>query len=180
MDISKSALILIDLQKGVTAVDLKPHKAEQIIENANTLIKKFRKENGFIVFVRTAFIDNKDILPADKKLRSLSDLKESFDQIDSRLDFKQSDYLVSKRGFSAFFGTDLDLELRRHNIENLVFVGVSTHIGIDTAARDGYQLNYKIYFVEDAISAPKKQQHEFVINEIFPLYGEVLKTSSLI
>ncbi|NMW85251.1 cysteine hydrolase [Peptoniphilus sp. AGMB00490] len=180
MDISKSALILIDLQNGVTAVELNPHKAIQIIEKANHLINKFREENGFIVFVRTAFIDNKDILPADKKLRSLSDVKESFDQIDNRLSIRQNDYIVTKRGFSAFFGTDLDLELRRHDIENLVFAGVSTHIGIDTSAKDGYQLNYNIYFIEDAISAPKEKQHEFIVKEIFPLYGKVIKTEDLI
>ncbi|MDD7306579.1 MAG: cysteine hydrolase [Peptoniphilaceae bacterium] len=180
MDFKKTALILIDLQKGVTSVEVKPHSSGEIIANANKLIKKFRDKGGFIAFVKSSFLDQKDSLEADLKLRAISDVKDGFDDFDDRLDIKEDDYVVIKRGFSGFFGTDLDLELRRHGIENIVFVGISSHIGIDTSARDAYQLNYKIYIIEDAIAAPKQNQHDFVVDEIFPVYGQILKTKDFL
>ncbi|MDY3738332.1 MAG: cysteine hydrolase [Peptoniphilaceae bacterium] len=181
INLKESALVLIDLQKGVTSVDLKPHSSEEIINNVNKLIEKFKKENGFIAFVKSSFVDDKDALPADIKLRSISKVKgEEFDKFDDRLNIKENDYKIIKRSFSAFFGTDLDFELRRHKIKNVIFAGVSTHVGIDTAARDAYQFNYKVYFLEDAISAPKKKLHDFEIKEILPLFGDVIKTEDIL
>ena len=36
--------------------------------------------------------------------------------------------------------------MRRRGIDTIVLGGVATHIGVDTTARDAYQLNYNQYF----------------------------------
>lgn len=44
-------------------------------------------------------------------------------------------YIITKRQMGAFFGTDLDLQLRRRGIDTIVLCGISTALGVDTTAR---------------------------------------------
>ena len=46
-----------------------------------------------------------------------------------------SDILVTKRQWGAFYGTDLDLQLRRRGIKSVVLGGISTNIGVESTAR---------------------------------------------
>jgi hypothetical protein len=46
------------------------------------------------------------------------------------------DILILKRRWGAFCGTDLDLQLRRHGVTNIVLCGISTSIGVESTARD--------------------------------------------
>lgn len=78
----------------------------------------------------------------------------------------ETDYVVNKRGFSAFFGTDLDLQLRRRGIDTIVLGGISTHAGVDTTARDAYQYGYDQYFLTDMVGAARADLHEFPIKNL--------------
>lgn len=55
----------------------------------------------------------------------------------------------------------MDLQLRRRGIDTIVLGGVATHIGVDTTARDAYQLNYNQFFVTDMMSAQTKRYINF-------------------
>lgn len=44
----------------------------------------------------------------------------AFSDFADELGVTETDYVVNKRGFSAFFGTDLDLQLRRRGIDTIV------------------------------------------------------------
>jgi len=50
IDKTKTALVVIDLQKGITAQPTKPYSAEYIINNAAKLVNTFRK-NMMSVFL---------------------------------------------------------------------------------------------------------------------------------
>lgn len=54
--------MLIDLQEGILKMDYAPYTADNVVQNANKLIDVFRKNNGFIVFVRIKFYDSKNAL----------------------------------------------------------------------------------------------------------------------
>lgn len=62
INFNKTALVLIDLQEGILKMNYAPHTAENVVQNANKLIDVFRKNNGFIAFVRVNFYDGKDVL----------------------------------------------------------------------------------------------------------------------
>lgn len=73
----------------------------------------------------------------------------------------------------AFYGTDLDLQLRRRGIGNIVLCGISTGIGVDTTAREAYQHGYNQIFVEYAMAALLKEEHDYVCEYIFPRMGKI-------
>ena len=94
------------------------------------------------------------------------------------------DIVIAKRQWGAFYGTELDLQLSRRKIETTVLCGVSTNIGVETTAREAYQLRYNQVFATDAMAANSKDEHEATLKYIFPRIGllrtteEILKATS--
>ncbi|HCV9035265.1 isochorismatase family protein [Staphylococcus aureus] len=171
INFNKTALVLIDLQEGILKMDYAPYTAENVVQNANKLIDVFRKNNGFIVFVRVKFYDGKDALQPNSMV-SLPPKEGD--------DYSRFHHLLDKRHFSAFVGTDLDLQLRRRGIDTIVLGGVATHVGVDTTARDAYQLNYNQFFVTDMMSAQNETLHQFPIDNVFPLMGQTITTNDFL
>ena len=77
----------------------------------------------------------------------------------------------------AFYGTDLDLQLRRHGINTIVLCGVSTNIGADTTAREAFQHGYNQILATDAMTASTKEEHDYVCKYICPRCGASFKVS---
>ncbi|MBM9447968.1 isochorismatase [Staphylococcus cohnii] len=182
MDFKNTALVLVDLQKGIAnTAETAPHSVSTVLNNAAKMVELFRKNEGFIAFIRVDFIDGKDALkPNAMKSLPGGSPNPDFAEIVDEFGVKSTDYVVSKRGFSGFFGTDLDLQLRRRGIQNIVIGGISTHMGVDTTARDAYQNAYNQYFVSDMMSAPEASLHQFSIEQTFPFMGQVVTTEYMI
>jgi nicotinamidase-related amidase len=45
---------------------------------------------------------------------------------------------VTKHQWGAFYGTDLDVQLRRRGIQTIVLGGVATNIGVESTARQAW------------------------------------------
>lgn len=93
---------------------------------------------------------------------------------------EQGDFVVTKRQWGAFYGTELDLQLRRRGIETIVLCGISTNIGVESTARFAYEYGYRQFFVEDAMSAMSEEEHIFTVTKIFPHIGMVKTTKEVI
>jgi nicotinamidase-related amidase len=65
------------------------------------------------------------------------------------LEVSTDDYVVTKRQWGAFFGTDLDLQLRRRGIDTIVLGGISTNIGVESTAREAFQYSYQQIFITE-------------------------------
>ena len=90
------------------------------------------------------------------------------------------DIVIAKRQWGAFYGTELDLQLRRRKIETIVLCGVSTNIGVETTARDAYQRGYNQVFATDAMAANSKDEHEATLKYIFPRIGLLRNTDEIL
>lgn len=180
INFNKTALVLIDLQQGILKMDYAPYTAENIVQNANKLIEVFRKNNSFIVFVRVKLYDGKDALKPNSMISLLPKEGHDYSKFHHLLNKRDGDFVIDKRQFSAFVGTDLDLQLRRRGIDTIVLGGVATHVGVDTTARDAYQLNYNQFFVTDMMSAQNETLHQFPIDNIFPLMRQTITTNELL
>lgn len=62
----------------------------------------------------------------------------------------KTDIVVEKPRFSAFYGTNFDLQLRSKNIKNLLFTGCATNICVEASIRDAANLNYFPILISDA------------------------------
>lgn len=173
IDAKKTALVVIDLQNGVLARPHEPYSNKQVVANAAMLADKFSQTGAFVVLVRVSSIDGKDILRPDTDAQQApGQLPQGWDSILPELSQIKNAYTLTKRQMGAFFGTDLDLQLRRRSIDTIVLCGVSTSIGVDTTAREAYQFGYNQIFAEDAMAASTAEEHAFVCKYIFPRMGK--------
>lgn len=177
----KTALVVIDLQNGIARRDnLVPHSGKEVVENAKKLVEAFTEKGAFVALVRVSTIDGKDMVrpSADVETPPMQ-LPEGFDKIVPELSEIKGTYVITKRQWGAFYGTDLDLQLRRRGIDTIVLCGISTSVGVDTTAREAYQHGYNQIFVEDAMAAMSKEEHDYVCKTVFPRIGKVRLTKAI-
>ncbi len=182
LDPAKTALVVIDLQKGVTGRELAPHSAAAVVENASKLARAFREAGAFVVLVNVSFKDGKDALAVscDQPMQRSGRPPPDWADLVPELEAHESDLRITKRQWGAFHGTELDLQLRRRGISAIVLCGISTNIGVETTAREAYQLGYDQVFALDGMSAMSLAEHESSVKFIFPRIGKVRSTESIL
>jgi nicotinamidase-related amidase len=89
-----------------------------------------------------------------------------------RARLRSHDILITKHRWGVFTGSDLDDQLRRRGITQVVIGGVSTSIGVETTARSAYELGYHVVLAVDAMLDRDPICHEHSIARIFPRLGE--------
>jgi nicotinamidase-related amidase len=175
LDPRRTALVLIDLQKGILPFAGGPHTGTQVLEKASGLMHRFHGLESPVVLVRVGWsADGGDALrqPVDRPSPRKS-LDDDWWEFPTELGAIDSDIRVIKRQWGAFYGTDLELQLRRRGIEHIVLGGISTNIGVESTARNACELGFGIVFAEDAMSAASGEHHAFAIENIFPRLGRV-------
>jgi nicotinamidase-related amidase len=88
--------------------------------------------------------------------------------------------VVTKRHWGAFYGTELDLQLRRRGIDTIVLGGIATNMGVESTAREAWQHNYAVVIAEDATTTLDAAMHEFAIGKIFPRIARVRSTAEIV
>jgi nicotinamidase-related amidase len=86
-----------------------------------------------------------------------------------------SDIVITKRQWGAFYGTDLELQLRRRGMDTIVLAGISTDYGVESTARFAYEYGFQQIFAEDAMTSRSDEQHNTAVNFIFKRMGRVPK-----
>ncbi len=177
-----TAVVVIDLQKGITAFPSRPHNTGQVIQNTVKILNVSRKLEMPIFLVHVApSRDIKDALrPQSEKNLSFGNLPEDWAEYVPELRVQPSDFQILKRQWGAFYGTELDLQLRRRGIQTIILLGISTNKGVESTARDAYELGYNQLFVEDAMSARAPEEHFCSIKNVFPFLGKVCLTEEVV
>jgi nicotinamidase-related amidase len=181
---ARTALVLIDLQRGIVAMPTGPRSSAEVVSKAAQLVKALRAAGGTVVLVRvTPSPDGKDSLrpitdaPAQAGGRPLPP---DWAEIVPGLAPEATDIVITKRQWGAFYGTELDLQLRRRGIDTIVLCGISTSIGVESTARDAFERGYNQIFVEDAMAAREAAEHVHTVGTIFPRIGRVRSTEEVL
>src|SRR5262249_21138455 len=153
LDPATTALALIDVQAGTLAMPLAPYDSGTLVAAAARLGELFAAAGAPIVTVRVAFSrDAADRLsqPVDRPMTlPPGGLPEGWSDLAPEIARLPSTVSIIKRQWSAFHGTELDLQLRRRRIANLVLGGIATHFVVECTARDACQLGYAVVASED-------------------------------
>lgn len=84
------------------------------------------------------------------------------------------DYIVYKRRYSAFVGTDLDLILRDNHIERVILVGTKTNVCVRAAAQDAFEHNYHVVIPRECVGTDRADLHEAHMYDLGRYFGRVL------
>ncbi len=183
IDKSKTALVVIDLQKGIVGISTAPYSASSVVANAAKLAGEFRINQMPVILVRvTPSKDGKDALQpvADNPTSMNVPRPPDWAEIVPELGPEPGDIVITKRQWGAFYGTELDLQLRRRKIDTIVLCGISTNIGVESTARFAFEYGYQQIFVEDACAARSQAEHDNAVKTTFMRIGRVRKTDELL
>ncbi|MEV4172499.1 isochorismatase family protein [Nonomuraea sp. NPDC049709] len=177
-----TALVLIDLQNAIVGRPAAPYSGAEVVARAVELADAFRHHSAPVVLVRvTARADGSDAAPGRTKIpRPPGPLPAGWDAIVGDLAGHPGDITVTKRTWGAFYGTDLDLHLRRRGVTQVVLAGIATSIGVESTARAAHEHGYNVTLVTDAMTDLDAQAHRHSLERIFPLLGESATTAEII
>jgi isochorismate hydrolase len=170
----KCALLVVDMQNYFLPV------ASPIVDRVLSIVNACRLRNVRILFTRHGHRDiEKDgglLLQwwGDCILHGTRDW-----EIMDVLTPSQTDSVVDKNRYSAFFGTGLDEMLRAEGIEELIITGVMTNCCCETTARDAFMRDYRVFFVSDATAAADEELHLATLKNMAFAFAHVLDTESL-
>lgn len=150
-----------------------------IIPKVNEAIDICRENNGLIIFMQhyhregkfdTALLrGRKNCIHGTGGDEMIKDLHIDYDK----------DFIIRKRRYSAFYGTDLDLVLREHGIKNIIFVGTKTNCCIRASVHDSYYLEYNTFVIRDCVATNDENINEVHLQDIDKYFGKVIPLKDL-
>jgi nicotinamidase-related amidase len=171
----QTALIVIDLQKGILAVPA-AHSMDEVLRRAATLAEAFRAANLPVVLVnvtgvapgRTEAGGGGHALPAD------------WAELAPELNRQPGDHTVTKLRWGAFHETGLDAHLKELGVTQVVLAGVATSIGVESTARNAHEHGFHVTLAVDAMTDMDADAHDNSVARIFPRLGETGTTKEII
>ena len=171
-----TALVLIDLQRGIVGRPLAPRSGNAVVEGAKALAARFRAAAAPVVLVNVGFAsDFADAAraPVGRPMQPppgglASDWTELVDGLAMPTDLR-----ITKRQWGAFYGTELDLQLRRRGVTTIVLGGIATNMGVESTARSAHEHGYAMVIVQDLTTTMTEEMHRFAFDHVFPLLGRV-------
>ncbi|MGN6504534.1 MAG: isochorismatase family protein [Tepidisphaeraceae bacterium] len=181
LDVPTTALVLIDLQRGIVGRPLAPHAAADVVSHAVRLADAVRAGGGLVVLVN---VDVTQVLPlpVDQPMRPPGSPPPPTDacELMPELGRHPGDVLITKRQWGAFYGTGLDQQLRRRQIRTIILGGVATNFGVESTARAAFDRGYHLIFAEDAMSTVSADAHGLAMTHVFPRMGRVRSTQAIV
>lgn len=174
-----TALVLIDLQKGIVNLPLaKP--ANEVLNKASQLVSAFRKASLPVVIVNVNPTQSPlNALRKDAKTPAMTFPDEWF-EIAPEIKTTNEDTFITKNIWNAFTNPAFDAALKNKGITGIVLAGISTSIGVEGTARTASEHGYNLTFAKDAMADMIASAHEHSINIISPRIGEVDDTDKII
>ena len=183
LDPKRTAIVVIDLQKGIVGRAGTPNATASVVANTVRLLNQARQVGAKPVLVHVGgAADGSDRLKpiADQPMRAGGALPPDWTELIPELDQQPGDVVILKRQWGAFYGTDLDLQLRRRGIDTIVLCGIATEIGVESTARDAFERGYHLLFAADAMTGTSAEGHANSVERIFPRMGRVRTTEEIL
>ena len=177
------ALLVIDIQQ-VDFMELSEENLQQpewkCIRNGKRVLDIFRKKKLPVIQIKE--VHRADMVDFGRELDGSEGIHcmENSPYTDyAELTYPiEGEYRITKRRYSAFFGTDLEILLKGLHVDTLYLIGGLTDVCIHYTAVDAHQHDYHIKVVTDAVAGSSPRAHEYALEAIKYLQRDALITTS--
>ena len=173
----KTAVLVVDMMRDFTDLDegktANPQSAA-LVPAVKEFVRQARRKPGtIIIWVMESHRPGKP----DWELLHVRDHCTAGTlgaELDPQLEPQDEDYIVYKRRYSAFVGTDLDLVLRDNDVRTVCIVGTKTNVCVRATAQDGFMRNYQVIVPRDCVATDRQHLHEANLEDIDRYLGKVV------
>lgn len=157
--------------------------ARERVTRARSLVTAARNVRIPVIFVQE--VHRPDLVDFGRELDGEEDVhciegRKSTEIAAEDVDFRPGDYLVPKRRYSAFFGTDLEILLKGLRAETLILCGGLTDVCVHYTFVDGHQHNYYCRVVEDCVGGSSVAAHDSALRAMEYLQTGARRMSSAV
>ena len=170
-----TALIIVDLQKGIVGLPL-IHPIDGVIERVRALADVFRERGLPVVLVNVAG----GAPGRTEQPRQTGPRPDGWTDLIPELNRQAADVVVTKRSWGAFATTDLQAQLKARGVTHVVIAGVATGTGVEATARQAYEAGFNVTLALDAMTDLRPEAHDHSIKNIFPRLGETGTSQEII
>lgn len=171
LEASTTALLVIDVQNGLFSKPTPVYKADQLLENINTLRRQLSQKGGLVVTIQHS---------NQKQLQKGS----ANWQLHPDLEISPQDLLIHKTFGNAFQETGLQGELDSRGIKNILITGLVTNGCVRATSIGGHNLGFRVILVADGHSTYVKSAPSVIkewnrtlgqeVAEVHPATGIIL------
>lgn len=174
---SNTALLVMDIQTNMLARYADP---SNLLNNLRRAIDGARSAGIPVIYVGLAFRKNLPEISSDNRafsaLKQTSGLYGNMEEpytIHPAIAPQEGDIRVTKRRYSAFTGSDLELILRSLKVQHLVLSGISTSGVVLSTLREAADKDYMLTVLSDGCADNDEQVHNILLTKVFPRQAEV-------
>src|ERR1035437_1693059 len=100
--------------------------------------------------------------------------RDEFMKIEAAVAPFPDEIIVTKRRYSAFTGSDLEVVLRSQGIQHLVLTGISTSGVVLSTLREAADKDYRLSVLSDGCADRDPEVHQVLTTKVFPVQAEVM------
>ena len=180
----RPVLVVVDIQKGEASgkpsgIPSMPGTAERMAQ-APGIIRKARECEIPIVFFQEAH--RRDHIDFGRELDGVEDVHllegDTGTEIADEVGMRSDDYFITKRRYSCFFGTDLEILLKGLKAQTLILIGGLTDVCVHYTFVDAHQHDYFCRVVEDCVAGSSITAHDASLNAMEYLQTGARRTSA--
>jgi nicotinamidase-related amidase len=171
----KTAVVIIDLQKGIVAMPT-VHPTADVISRSRALADAFRARGLPVVLVNVAG----GAPGRTEQPRHAGPFPDGWTDLVPELNRRPDDIAVTKWTWGAFPSTDLERQLKARGVTQVVIAGVATGTGVEATARQAYEAGFNVTLAIDAMTDTRAEAHHYSIANVFPRLGETGTTQEII
>ena len=202
-DITKSALIIVDIQNDFVSKDgyfdklAKAHPEIGVdleflaspIPNVVRLAAAFRAAGRPVIYITHVLEqDYSDACyPYWRLPEDMGPIENKFivkgtwgAQIIDELTPQKGEQVVVKKGYNGFHNTPLETILRNLGVNTCVMTGVTTCVCVTSTTRAGIERNFRMIFVSDGTAETRKESHEAELQTLSWAYADIKTTDEVI
>jgi nicotinamidase-related amidase len=142
-----------------------PGGPNEVVENIRRLVNAAKISNIPTVFTkeihRPSMIDMGRELDGNEPKHCLDGTKGPvlMEELGAEGKLAENQFLVPKRRYSAFIGTDLVFLLNAFKADTLILTGAATNVCVHYTGADAHQYDYRIKVVEEATAGTSPESH---------------------
>jgi nicotinamidase-related amidase len=171
----QTALLLIDLQKGIISLPT-AHPTAEVVTHARRLADVFRRHGLPVVLVNVSG----GAPGRAEQMRSTQGFPAGWTELVPELNQQPSDHTVTKQTWGAFSNTGLNEHLKKLGVTQVVIAGVATSSGVESTARQAHELGFHVTLPIDAMTDMNADAHLNSTTRVFPRLGETGTTQEIV
>ncbi|MFG2970362.1 cysteine hydrolase family protein [Streptomyces sp. NPDC048288] len=180
--VGNTVLIVVDIQGG----DVEPSAARTEIPHMDgraermprvrELIRRTREQGIPVVWIQEVhkpnLVDIGRELDGSEGPHCIEGWPET--ELSQGLRPRPDEFLIRKRRYSAFFGTELEIVLKAYRAETLILIGGLTDVCVHYTAVDAHQHDYRVRVVTDCVGGSSREAHDAALRAIHYLQRDAL------